>query len=30
MSAFWGLLGLILGALWDRIKPHETARIATV
>lgn len=30
MSAFWGLLGLILGALWDKTKPHETARIATV
>jgi len=30
MSVFWGLLGLILGALWDKTKPHETARIATV
>jgi predicted cobalt transporter CbtA len=30
MSAFWGLLGLILGALWDKTRPHETARIATV
>jgi predicted cobalt transporter CbtA len=29
MSAFWGLLGLILGALWDKTRPHETARIAT-
>ena len=30
MSVFWGLLGLILGALWDKTRPHETARIATV
>ena len=30
MSVFWGLLGLILGALWDKTKPHETAKIATV
>jgi len=30
MSVFWGLLGLILGALWDRTKPHETTRIATL
>lgn len=30
VSVFWGLLGLILGALWDKTKPHETARIATV
>ncbi len=27
MSIFWGLLGLILGAFWDRIKPHDTAKI---
>jgi predicted cobalt transporter CbtA len=30
MSIFWGLLGLILGAFWDRLKPHETTRITTV
>lgn len=30
MSIFWGLLGLILGALWDRLRPHETAQITTV
>jgi predicted cobalt transporter CbtA len=30
MSAFWGFLGLILGALWDKTRPHETARIATI
>ena len=29
MSVFWGLLGLILGALWDRSKPHGTAQITT-
>jgi predicted cobalt transporter CbtA len=29
MSVFWGLLGLILGTLWDKTRPHETARIAT-
>ncbi|MGH9878950.1 MAG: CbtA family protein, partial [Nitrososphaerales archaeon] len=27
ISMFWGLLGLILGAFWDKTKPHETARI---
>lgn len=30
MSVFWGLLGLILGAFWDRLRPHETAQINTV
>lgn len=29
MSLFWGLLGVILGAFWDRLKPHETAQIST-
>jgi predicted cobalt transporter CbtA len=28
MSVFWGLLGIILGAFWDRLRPHETARIS--
>jgi len=28
MSMFWGLLGIILGALWDKTKPHETAKIS--
>ena len=28
MSLFWGLLGLMLGAFWDRLKPHETAKIS--
>jgi predicted cobalt transporter CbtA len=27
MSMFWGLLGVTLGAFWDKLKPHETARI---
>lgn len=27
MTVFWVVLGAILGALWDRTKPHETARI---
>lgn len=27
MSMFWGLLGIILGAFWDRLRPHETAHI---
>jgi predicted cobalt transporter CbtA len=27
MTVFWLLLGAILGALWDRTKPHEAARI---
>src|SRR5918996_3952755 len=30
MSMFWALLGVILGAFWDRTKPHETAKIATI
>jgi predicted cobalt transporter CbtA len=30
MSIFWGLLGLILGAFWDKSRPHEKAKIATV
>jgi predicted cobalt transporter CbtA len=25
MTIFWGLLGITLGAFWDRLKPHETA-----
>lgn len=27
MSVFWGVLGITLGAFWDRLKPHETAKI---
>ena len=30
MSIFWGLLGIILGAFWDKTKLHEKAKIATV
>jgi len=29
MSIFWGLLGVILGTLWDKLKPHQTATIST-
>jgi predicted cobalt transporter CbtA len=29
MSMFWGLLGVTLGAFWDRLRPHGTARINT-
>lgn len=28
MSVFWGLMGIILGAFWDKTKPHETAKVA--
>ena len=28
ITMFWGLLGVTFGALWDRLKPHETARIS--
>lgn len=27
MSVFWVLLGVILGAFWDKLKPHENAKI---
>ena len=30
MSIFWGLLGIILGAFWDRTKPHEKMKVAMV
>ena len=30
MGIFWGALGILLGSFWDVVKPHETARIATV
>jgi hypothetical protein len=30
MSIFWSLLGIILGAFWDKTKPHEKAKIAMV
>ncbi len=28
ISVFWGLLGVILGALWDKLRPHETAKVS--
>jgi predicted cobalt transporter CbtA len=28
MALFWGLLGLLLGTFWDRLKPHESSRVA--
>jgi predicted cobalt transporter CbtA len=30
ISIFWGVLGIILGTFWDRFKPHETAKLATI
>jgi predicted cobalt transporter CbtA len=30
MSIFWGLLAIIFGAFWNRLKPHEAAKITTV
>jgi predicted cobalt transporter CbtA len=30
MGAFWGILGLVLGSLWDKTKPHESANIVTI
>ena len=30
MGIFWGALGILLGSFWDVVKPHKTARIATV
>jgi predicted cobalt transporter CbtA len=27
MSVFWGLMGIMLGAFWDRLRPHETPKI---
>ncbi|HKZ61194.1 MAG TPA: CbtA family protein [Nitrososphaera sp.] len=28
VSMFWGLLGITFGAFWDKLKPHETAKIS--
>jgi predicted cobalt transporter CbtA len=28
MSVFWGLMGVILGMFWDRLRPHEVAKIS--
>lgn len=30
MSIFWSLLGIILGAFWDKTKPHEKMKLAMV
>ena len=30
ISLFWYLLGFIFGAFWDKLKPHESARISSV
>ena len=30
MSIFWGLLAITFGAFWDKLKPHEAAKITTV
>jgi predicted cobalt transporter CbtA len=30
MGIFWSVLGLVLGTFWDKLKPHETAKIATI
>jgi predicted cobalt transporter CbtA len=30
MGIFWGVLGILLGSFWDVIRPHETAKIATI
>jgi predicted cobalt transporter CbtA len=30
ISMFWCLLGFIFGAFWDKLKPHESARISSV
>jgi predicted cobalt transporter CbtA len=30
MGIFWGILGLVLGTFWDRVKAHETAKFATI
>jgi predicted cobalt transporter CbtA len=30
MGIFWGVLGILLGSFWDIIRPHETAKIATI
>lgn len=27
MTVFWGLLGLLLGSFWDKLRPHESARV---
>ena len=28
IGIFWGLVGIILGLFWEKLKPHETSKIA--
>ncbi|MDP9015210.1 MAG: CbtA family protein, partial [Thermoproteota archaeon] len=28
MSMFWGVLAVILGSFWDKLKPHEIAKVS--
>ena len=28
ITIFWGMLGAIFGTIWDKLKPHETARMS--
>ena len=30
IGIFWGLMGITLGSFWDKLKPHETSKIASV
>ena len=30
IGSFWALMGLTLGSFWDKLKPHETSKIASV
>jgi len=32
IGIFWGILGILLGSFWDKVKPHETrvAKLSTV
>ncbi|PWU79704.1 MAG: hypothetical protein DLM72_16105, partial [Candidatus Nitrosopolaris wilkensis] len=30
IAIFWGLMGIILGSFWDKLKPDETTKIASV
>jgi predicted cobalt transporter CbtA len=30
MGLFWGILGLVLGSFWDKVKPHETTKVAAL
>ncbi len=30
MGIFWGILGMAVGSFWDKTKPHQTAKIATI